>query len=71
MKRLKFTDDALQEIHDYIATDNPHTAYEFIECLQEQCNQLTSFPGIGRKRDEIRIGYRSIAEGDYIFFIEC
>lgn len=71
MKRLIFTSNALQdfqEIHDYIAKDNADRALDFISRLQERCNELVGFPGMGRKRDEIRAGYRSVTEGEYVIY---
>ncbi len=34
--------------------------------LRQRWDNLINQPSIGRKRDEVRIGYRSVAEGDYI-----
>ena len=71
VKRLVFTPNSLQdfqEIHDYIAKDNADRASDFIDRLQERCNELVGFPGIGQKRDEIRVGCRSVTEGEYVIF---
>ncbi len=32
----------------------------------KRCHQLLDFPGLGRRRDDIRSGYRSLTEGEYI-----
>ena len=29
---------------------------------------MITFPGVGRKWDEIKPGYRSISEGEYVIF---
>jgi toxin ParE1/3/4 len=58
--------DDLRGIEEYIGRDNPKAALEFVDRLTERFDQLAQFPGIGRKRDEIRPNYRSVAEGEYI-----
>lgn len=71
MKPLIFTALALrdfQDIHDYIAKDNPDAALEFIERLEKRCKRLCEMPGVGRKRDELRPNTRSATEGDYVLF---
>jgi toxin ParE1/3/4 len=74
VKRLSFAERALQdlqEIHDYIARDNADAALHFIERLQERCNELAQFPATGRRREEVRSGYRSVTVGDYVIFYLC
>jgi toxin ParE1/3/4 len=56
----------LVEIGDYIAKDNIKTAVTFVEHLQNRCYSLGKHPNLGRKREEIRIGMRSITEGNYL-----
>ncbi len=71
MIRLAFSPDAeadLEEIGDFIAEDNPDAAIAFVQRLKRRCNDLLTFQAVGRKRDEIRMGYRSITEGEYIIF---
>jgi toxin ParE1/3/4 len=67
--RLSFAQRALkdfEEIHDYIARDNVDAALNFIGRLRKRCIELAEFPGIGRRREELRSGYRSLTEGDYV-----
>ena len=75
MKRLIIAPSAgsdLLEIHDFIAQDNADAASRWIDMLVDRFDLLRSQPGIGRQRDEIKPGYRSVAEGDYIiFFRKC
>lgn len=69
MTRLIFSpgsESDLEEIGDFIAKDNPDIAISFVERLRRRCRDLVPFPMAGRKRDEIRPGYRSVTEGDYI-----
>ncbi|MFN8555570.1 MAG: type II toxin-antitoxin system RelE/ParE family toxin [Candidatus Obscuribacterales bacterium] len=71
MKRLLFTPKSLQdfqEIHDYIAQDSIEAAADFIDRLQQRCNELCNMPGMGRKRDELASGMRSSAVGEHIIF---
>jgi toxin ParE1/3/4 len=59
----------LGHIEEYIGEDNPKAAVAFVARLTARFDGLATFPGIGRKRDEIRQGYRSVAEGEYIIII--
>jgi toxin ParE1/3/4 len=71
VSRLKFTQLAredFQRIGDYIAKDNPVAAFNFVDRLQARCILLTDRPGIGRKRNEIKLNMRSATEGEYVIF---
>ncbi len=59
-------EEDLREIGDFIAKDNIDAAISFIQRLRHRCAGLLLFPTIGRKRDELRQGYRSVTEGDYV-----
>ncbi len=56
----------LQEIHDYIAKDNPDAASRLFDRLDKRFATLRSHPGIGRKRHEFRTGLRFVVEGNYV-----
>lgn len=56
----------LREIGSYIAANNLSAAISFVERLQERCRDLLAFPSAGRNRDDIKPGYRSATEGDYV-----
>jgi toxin ParE1/3/4 len=56
----------LRQIEEYIGEDNPKAAVDFVARLTARFDYLVTFPGMGRKRDEIRPGYRSVTEGEYI-----
>lgn len=58
----------LREIFNYIAKDNLDAAIAFSRRLKQRCTDLAGMPNIGRKRNEMRKGYRSITEGDYVIF---
>lgn len=68
MLRLRITEHAendLVEIGTFIAKDSPVNAARFIAAIEEHCRMLASYPLIGRARDEILPGTRSIAYGHY------
>ena len=69
MPRLRITEHAendLVEIGTFIAKDSPVNAARFIAAIEEHCRILAAHPLIGRVRDELLPGTRSIAYGDYI-----
>jgi plasmid stabilization system protein ParE len=41
---------------------------EFVARLTERFNELADFPGMARKRNEIRVGYRTVSVKDYLIF---
>ncbi|MBX9877222.1 MAG: type II toxin-antitoxin system RelE/ParE family toxin [Candidatus Obscuribacterales bacterium] len=61
-------EEDLREIADFIAKDNLDAAIDFVERLRQRCADLLPFPAVGRKRDEVRRGYRSVTEGKYVIF---
>lgn len=71
--KLIVTQDALRDLRQidkYIGQDNPAAAVEFVGRLSNQFQRLSQFPNIGHRCDEIKPGYRRIAEGDYIIFFQ-
>lgn len=56
----------LREIFEYIAEDNLDAAISFVQRLRLRCLDVAPMPNIGRKRDDIRPGYRSVTEGEYV-----
>jgi toxin ParE1/3/4 len=58
----------LEEIHDYIAQDNPSMALSFIISIQDKCQSVASSPEIGRKREELGSELRSFPIKNYIIF---
>ncbi len=59
-------EEDLRQIEEYIGEDNPNAAVKFVSRLTERFMAVVEFPGIGRKRDEVKAGYRSVTEGDYV-----
>jgi len=71
MPRLQFTDLAerdLLEIGTFIARDNPLYAARFVSRLENQCRRLSLHPLMGRKREDVKAGLRSIPLGRYVIF---
>ncbi len=71
MKRLIVAESAhkdLQTIHDFIAKDNAVAADRWIDQLVKNFETVSAQPGIGKRRDDLKRGFRSITEGDYIIF---
>ena len=60
--------DDLVEIWLYIAADSPSTADMFIDYVYEQCKHLCTSPEIGRTRDELLPGMRSLPVKRYLVF---
>jgi toxin ParE1/3/4 len=59
--------DAL-DIWRRIAEDNEPAADRFIDLLTHHYRLLGEMPYAGRRRDEIRPGYRSFPVGEYLIF---
>ena len=53
----------LEEIHDYIAEQNPMNAARFIDELEARSSQIRRTPAMGRLREELAPGVRSLAIG--------
>lgn len=58
----------LEEIHDFIAEDNPKIALSFINSIEGKCETLASSPEIGRKRDNLAPELRSFPYRSYVIF---
>lgn len=58
----------LQQIHDYIADDNPEAASALIDRIEKRCTSLSA--KIGKNREQIENGLRSISEGKYLIFFQ-
>jgi toxin ParE1/3/4 len=60
----------LRGIGSYIAQDNLPAAISFVERLLKRCRGVAEFPGTGRKRDDIKQGYRIATEGDRVIIYQ-
>lgn len=52
----------------YIARDNPKAARALVVSLDAACQRLAERPGLGRIRNDIVVGLRSLAAGSYVIF---
>ena len=71
MNRYRLTSRArsdLVEIWERIAEDSETAADAFVDRLMTTIRGLGSNPFIGRRRDELRRGYRSFPVGRYVVF---
>ena len=60
--------DDLIEIWLYIAADSPAAADKFIDYVYEQAKKLCSNSELGRKRDDLIAGIRSMPVKRYLIF---
>jgi len=58
----------LEEIWLYIAADSPGAADRFVDRILAACRKLARSPGIGRTREELAPGVRSLPLGNYVIF---
>lgn len=59
----------VEAIMDYVADNNNFEAAErFLETINNNCERLAAFPGMGRKRDELALNVRSFPIYDYLIF---
>jgi toxin ParE1/3/4 len=58
----------LDEIHDYIARDNPAAAQRWLKRTMEQVAWLAKNPYSGEQRADIRPDLRSMSHGNYVIF---
>ena len=56
----------LIDIHDYIARDDVEAALRFVQRLEQRCNGMADMPGMGRRREDLAPGLRSVTEGNYV-----
>ncbi len=73
MKQLKLiiSRQAIEDLTDiwsYIALDNYHAADTFIDKIHSACKNLLKIPEMGRTRDELMPGMRSLTYKGYIIF---
>ena len=68
LKLAQQAKDDLVEIWLYIAAGSPSTADKFIDYVYEQCEHLLTSSEIGRTRDELLPGIRSLPVKRYLVF---
>ncbi|MBX7149843.1 type II toxin-antitoxin system RelE/ParE family toxin [bacterium] len=58
----------LESIFDYLSEKSPQSAARFSENLEAKCGKLTLSPAMGKMRNELILGLRSLPVGKYIIF---
>ena len=59
----------IEGIMDYLAeTVSIKAAEDFLERINAKFKTLVQFPGIGRRRDDLYVGLRSMPLEDYLIF---
>ena len=58
----------LTDVFEYIADDNEHAALQLIIRLLDLFGNLAEHPLMGKSRDELQQGLRSVPLGHYIAF---
>ncbi|MEH1796473.1 type II toxin-antitoxin system RelE/ParE family toxin [Nostoc sp.] len=59
----------LQAIADYFAVENVEAGEQVLYVFNQKCQQLVSFPNMGRQYDDLRPGLRGLPlDGDIIFY---
>lgn len=58
----------LETIHDFIAEDSIKAARQFIDFLELKCESLAKAPTMGRSREELAPGLRSLPVKRYVIF---
>ena len=58
----------LLEIWEYIAADNPQAADGVLSAINHKAQMLPTHPEMGRAREELAAGIKSLAAGSYLIF---
>lgn len=58
----------LMEIWVYLAARSIETVNSTIQAIGRKCQDCAEMPGIGRRRDDLAPGLRSISHGNYLIF---
>lgn len=58
----------VEEIDEYISSFDPNAALKLLMTFRDRWSLLATQPRSGRPRDEIVVGLRSLAIGNYVTF---
>jgi toxin ParE1/3/4 len=58
----------LLDIWSYVAEDNVETADILLDRIYEKCRSLVEAPSLGRRREDLAPGLRSLPVGSYLIF---
>src|SRR5438128_1888580 len=71
MKRVRLSRRAVADLEDiwlYVAQDSSAAADQLLDRISHACQKLADTPRLGRPRDELVVGLRSLPVGDYLVF---
>lgn len=71
--KLQISEDAkldLIKIGEYLADKNPQAAEKLLRTFRDKFNLLTTFPNMGKERNELITGMRSFPAGKYLIFYQ-
>ena len=69
MGRVRYAEDAqrdLEDIAEVIAEQAPEKALRFLDAIESQCQQIAEHQRMGRARDELDPGIRSLPFERYL-----
>lgn len=58
----------LVDIWSYVASDSAAAADRLLDEINEKCELIAEFPGMGRRRDELGASLRSFPVGSHVIF---
>lgn len=58
----------LEEIHSYIRQHNPRAAVRVVERIEELCEKLGEFPGIGHLTDQAGVRALPVVRYPYVIY---
>lgn len=58
----------LDDLWDWVGADSPDAADRRLAGIRETCLRLADHPHLGRARDELMPGLRSLVHGRYVIF---
>lgn len=73
MRKLILTQQALDDltqICDYLREHNPAAAKRLMQTFRAKFNLLTTFPHLGRERNDILLNLRCLVVLDYLVFYQ-
>ena len=66
--RTPQAEEDLDSIFSYLEEHSPAAAERLATAINQRCSLLGQFPEIGRAREDLASGIRSLAIGDYVLF---
>ncbi|MEH1871400.1 type II toxin-antitoxin system RelE/ParE family toxin [Nostoc sp.] len=60
----------LRTIADYFAVENIEAGERLLQAFNQRCQQLGSFPNMGRQYEDLRSGLRGLPLDGYIIFYQ-